>query len=227
MLGPPKPARQAIAETGLLRQVLRHAEQAGIPAHLCFPLCAASPLGDPGGQPGDHGGPVAGSEWVAGPPQRAGVLPAAARCEGPGGGAWPGPGGAAGALTPGERRGLGSRSPGRWGEDASGPRRRARQEARVDRPGVSQLPSPGGSARLPFASWHLALASASQRAVCPSHRASSAPSSQRLPDCGCRLASTARPGHWLRHHRRVGIGVCGVEPDSIRVPLPNSPFRED
>ena len=78
------------------------------------------------------------------PAQRARVLPTAARCEGPGGGAWPGPGGAAGALTPGERCGLGSRSPGRWGEDASGPQRRARQEARVDRPGVSQLPSPGG-----------------------------------------------------------------------------------
>ena len=37
MLGPPKPARQAIAETGLLRQVLRHAEQAGIPARLRYP----------------------------------------------------------------------------------------------------------------------------------------------------------------------------------------------
>ena len=37
VLGPPKPARQAIAETGLLRQVLRHAEQAGIPAHLRYP----------------------------------------------------------------------------------------------------------------------------------------------------------------------------------------------
>jgi integrase len=37
VLGPPKPTRQAIAETGLLRQVLRHAEQAGIPAHLRYP----------------------------------------------------------------------------------------------------------------------------------------------------------------------------------------------
>jgi hypothetical protein len=37
VLGPPKSARQAIAETGLLRQVLRHAEQAGIPAHLRYP----------------------------------------------------------------------------------------------------------------------------------------------------------------------------------------------
>jgi hypothetical protein len=43
--------------------------------------------------------------------------------------------------------------------------------------------------------------------MCPSHRASSAPSSQRLPDCGCRLASTARPGHWLRH-RRKGRNWC-------------------
>jgi integrase len=37
VLGPPKSARQAIAETGLLRQVLQHAEQAGIPAHLRYP----------------------------------------------------------------------------------------------------------------------------------------------------------------------------------------------
>jgi len=36
-LGPPKPARQAITGTGLLRQVLRHAQQAGIPAHLRYP----------------------------------------------------------------------------------------------------------------------------------------------------------------------------------------------
>jgi integrase/recombinase XerD len=36
-LGPPKPARQAITETGLLRQVLWHAQQAGIPAHLRYP----------------------------------------------------------------------------------------------------------------------------------------------------------------------------------------------
>ena len=36
-LGPPKPARQAITETALLRQVLRHAQQAGIPAHLRYP----------------------------------------------------------------------------------------------------------------------------------------------------------------------------------------------
>jgi integrase len=36
-LGSPKPARQAIIETGLLRQVLRYAQQAGIPAHLCYP----------------------------------------------------------------------------------------------------------------------------------------------------------------------------------------------
>ena len=33
-LGQPKTAGQAIAEQGLLRQVLRHAQQAGIPAHL-------------------------------------------------------------------------------------------------------------------------------------------------------------------------------------------------
>jgi integrase/recombinase XerD len=37
VLGPPKSARQAMVETGLLRQVLRHAEQAGIPAHLRYP----------------------------------------------------------------------------------------------------------------------------------------------------------------------------------------------
>ena len=37
VLGPPKSARQAIAEIGLLRQVLRYAEQAGIPAHLRYP----------------------------------------------------------------------------------------------------------------------------------------------------------------------------------------------
>jgi len=36
-LGPPKSARQAITESGLLRQVLRHAQQAGIPAHLRYP----------------------------------------------------------------------------------------------------------------------------------------------------------------------------------------------
>jgi site-specific recombinase XerD len=36
-LGPPKPAQQALTEIGLLRQVLRHAQQAGIPAHLRYP----------------------------------------------------------------------------------------------------------------------------------------------------------------------------------------------
>ena len=37
MPGQPKPARQAITESGLLRQVLRHAQQAGISAHLRHP----------------------------------------------------------------------------------------------------------------------------------------------------------------------------------------------
>jgi integrase len=37
VLGSPKSAKQAIAEIGLLRQVLRHAEQAGIPARLRYP----------------------------------------------------------------------------------------------------------------------------------------------------------------------------------------------
>ena len=37
VLGPPKSDRQAIAETGLLRQVLRHAARAGIPAQLRYP----------------------------------------------------------------------------------------------------------------------------------------------------------------------------------------------
>ena len=54
-LGSPKPARQAIIETGLLRQFWRYAQQAGIPAHLCYP-CAASLLGDPAGRPWDHAG---------------------------------------------------------------------------------------------------------------------------------------------------------------------------
>jgi site-specific recombinase XerD len=36
-LGPPKTAGQATAEQGLLRQVLQHAQQAGIPAHLRYP----------------------------------------------------------------------------------------------------------------------------------------------------------------------------------------------
>jgi integrase/recombinase XerD len=36
-LGQPKTAGQAITEDGLLRQVLRHAQQAGIPAHLRYP----------------------------------------------------------------------------------------------------------------------------------------------------------------------------------------------
>jgi integrase len=36
-LGPPKRAGQAITESGLLRQVLRHAQQAGIPARLRYP----------------------------------------------------------------------------------------------------------------------------------------------------------------------------------------------
>jgi integrase len=36
-LGPPKPAWQAITKTGLLRQVLRHAQQVGIPARLRYP----------------------------------------------------------------------------------------------------------------------------------------------------------------------------------------------
>jgi integrase len=36
-LGPPKRAGQAITEAGLLRQVLRHAQQAGIPAQLRYP----------------------------------------------------------------------------------------------------------------------------------------------------------------------------------------------
>ena len=36
-LGSPKPARQAIIETGLLRQFWPYAQQAGIPAHLCYP----------------------------------------------------------------------------------------------------------------------------------------------------------------------------------------------
>jgi integrase len=36
-LGSPKPARQAIIETGLLRPVLRYAQQAGIPARLRYP----------------------------------------------------------------------------------------------------------------------------------------------------------------------------------------------
>jgi hypothetical protein len=36
-LGPPKSTKQAITEIGLLRQVLRHAQQAGIPVHLRYP----------------------------------------------------------------------------------------------------------------------------------------------------------------------------------------------
>jgi integrase/recombinase XerD len=36
-LGQPRTAGQAITEDGLLRQVLRHAQQAGIPAHLRYP----------------------------------------------------------------------------------------------------------------------------------------------------------------------------------------------
>jgi integrase len=36
-LWPPKPASQAITEAGLLSQILRHAQQAGIPAHLRNP----------------------------------------------------------------------------------------------------------------------------------------------------------------------------------------------
>jgi integrase/DNA invertase Pin-like site-specific DNA recombinase len=36
-LGPPTSARKAITDIGLLRQVLRHAQQAGIPAHLRYP----------------------------------------------------------------------------------------------------------------------------------------------------------------------------------------------
>jgi integrase/recombinase XerD len=36
-LRPPKSAGQAITEIGLLRQVLRHAQRAGIPAHLRYP----------------------------------------------------------------------------------------------------------------------------------------------------------------------------------------------
>jgi integrase/recombinase XerD len=36
-LGPPRSARQAITDIGLLRQILRHAQQAGIPAHLRYP----------------------------------------------------------------------------------------------------------------------------------------------------------------------------------------------
>jgi integrase len=36
-IGPQKSARQAITDIGLLRQVLRHAQQAGIPAHLRYP----------------------------------------------------------------------------------------------------------------------------------------------------------------------------------------------
>jgi len=194
---------------------------------ICASICAASPLGDPGGQPGDHGGPVAGSGWVAGPPQRARVLPNGRPLRGP----WRRRLGWTGRRrwrvdTRGATR-PGSRSPGRWGEDAVWTGRRARQEARVDRPGVSQLPSPGGgssevggagrerglgdhgrsdggprssetmlgrrSARLPFASWHLALASASQRAMCPSHRASSAPL----------VATTSRLWLQARQHRQA------------------------
>jgi integrase len=37
VLGPPRPATQAITEAGLLRQVLRHAQAAGIPAQLRSP----------------------------------------------------------------------------------------------------------------------------------------------------------------------------------------------
>ena len=37
MLGPPNPACQAITEAGLVRQVLRHADLAGIPADLRYP----------------------------------------------------------------------------------------------------------------------------------------------------------------------------------------------
>jgi hypothetical protein len=36
-LGQPKTAGQAITEDGLLRQIMRHAQQAGIPAHLRYP----------------------------------------------------------------------------------------------------------------------------------------------------------------------------------------------
>jgi integrase len=36
-LGQAKTARQAITEDGLLRQIMRHAQQAGIPAHLRYP----------------------------------------------------------------------------------------------------------------------------------------------------------------------------------------------
>jgi hypothetical protein len=36
------------------------------PSASALSICAASLLGDSGGQPGDHGGPAAGSGWVAG-----------------------------------------------------------------------------------------------------------------------------------------------------------------
>jgi integrase len=36
-LGSPRPAGQALTEAGLLRQVLRHAQQVGIPTHLRYP----------------------------------------------------------------------------------------------------------------------------------------------------------------------------------------------
>jgi integrase len=55
-LGSPKPARQAIIETGLLRQVLAVRAAGRDPCASVLPLCAASLLGDPAGRPWDHAG---------------------------------------------------------------------------------------------------------------------------------------------------------------------------
>jgi integrase len=86
-LGSSRPVGRALTETGLLRQVLRHAEQARIPRQLRDPYVLRHFWATQQVARGDHRGRVAGLRRLAGPPQRPGVLPAVPRCGRPRGGA--------------------------------------------------------------------------------------------------------------------------------------------
>ena len=190
-----------------------------------------------------------------------GYFQTAARCEGPGGGAWAGPGDAAGALKPGERRGLARAVPGggvkmRLDRNAGpGRRRGSTVQASVSCHRLVAAPrksaEPGVSADLAITAGRTAGRDrrrpcwAVVRLGCPSRagiwrwrRRPSAlcalPTAHRAPPRRnyfptVAAGSPAPPGPVTGYvtAERVGIGVCGAEPDSIRVPLPNSPFRED
>jgi hypothetical protein len=217
-----------------------------------IPMCCVT-TGRPSRSPVGSRRRVAGSRRVAGPPQCAGVVPtapaAAARTAALGldrerrwrvdtGGTRPGlaPSRAVGRRCgldrddgPGRRRGSTVRRQSAaiaWWRLLGGRRSRAWARTWRSRQVGRRAEIVGDHGGPPLGSVglrELALALASAY-----YCASSAPRRNYLPDCGCE-GSPAPPGPVTGHvtAERVGIGVCGAEPDSIRVPLPNSPFRED